>query len=114
MQEYIGTCHCGDTVYAFQSEAISKGLRCTCSICKRLGVIHSPKIAPELFKIVSGKSKLKTYLHGDKDIHFSFCGNCGVYVFYTSDDRCRVNLACVDSIDTCNLKIDIFDGKNLL
>lgn len=114
MTEYTGSCHCGETTFAFDSEDITKGIRCTCSICKRLGVAHSPKIQPHQFRISTGESNLKIYLHGDRDLNFSFCGTCGVYVFYTSEEWGRVNLGCVDSIDTFNLEIDLFDGKNLL
>ena len=29
-------------------------------------------------------------------------------------DKCRVNLGCIDDIDTSEFEVDVFDGKNLI
>jgi hypothetical protein len=119
MKKYIGTCHCGKVKFSFNAEEIEKGIRCNCSICKRLGVVMSPRITRENLEVLAGKDLLKVYLHGDKEIKFTFCNNCGIYAFYEPVDvakfnQCRVNLGCVEEIDTFSLEIVFFDGKNLL
>lgn len=117
MKKYSGTCHCGKVLFAFNSEEIKTGLRCTCSICKRLGVVHSPRLINENIVILTGKDFLKEYIHGDREIKFMFCGNCGIYTFYdpvNKPGQSRVNLGCVDEIDIYDLEITVFDGKNLL
>ena len=83
-------------------------------MCKRLGIVHSLKLAPGSIEVLSGEDQLKIYLHGDKVVPFAFCNNCGVYVFYAGQEQCKVNLGCVDAVDTFNLDISVYDGKNLL
>ena len=29
-------------------------------------------------------------------------------------DKCRVNLGCIDDLDTSSFEVDVFDGKNLI
>ena len=53
MVDYQGSCHCGAVKFSFVGETITKGLRCTCSICVRKGALMSAQpIAPEHFTIV--------------------------------------------------------------
>lgn len=54
------------------------------------------------------------YLFEDRVVHHSFCTKCGIYVFYEHEKQCRVNLGCVDQVDTFSIPITFFDGKNLL
>lgn len=91
-----------------------EGLRCNCSICKRLGVMYSLIISPSDFEVISGRRDIKTYSFGDKDITHVYCNRCGNYVFYESDKQCRVNLGCVDEVDVFNLHEHFYDGKKLL
>jgi len=74
-------------------------------------------LEPSDFDLIQGKQALSVYLWGDKDVNHYFCSNCGVYPFHDSTyapGKFRINLCCVDEIDTTNLKITHFDGKNLL
>ncbi len=114
MKRYTGSCHCGKVEFAFESEEITRGTRCNCSMCKRLGVVHSLKLEPGSIKVLSGEDHLKIYLHGDKEVPFAFCSNCGIYVFYDGRQQGKVNLGCVDAVDTFKLDISVYDGKNLL
>ena len=114
MKTYTGTCHCGEVVFAFEADEISKGLRCNCSICKRLGVVMSMKVAPEQFRVLAGRESVKVYLFGDKVVPHSYCDRCGIYVFYENEQQCRVNLGCVDEVDTFTIEIVQYDGRNLL
>lgn len=74
----------------------------------------SMKIAPEHFRVLSGRESIKVYLFEDRVVHHSFCTRCGIYVFYENEQQCRVNLGCVDQVDTFSIPFTVFDGKNAL
>jgi hypothetical protein len=46
-------------------------------------------------------------------VHHSYCSKCGIYVFYEHEQQCRVNLGCVDEVDTFSINILHFDGKTI-
>ena len=116
MKTYKGACHCGNVEFEFEIEgdAINDGIRCNCSICKRLACVHSLKVEDKNLRLIKGEDNIKTYRWGDKEIPFTFCGNCGVYVYYNTPVQCRVNLGCVNEVDTFKLNIHFFDGANEL
>ena len=116
MKSYTGTCHCGDVEFEFDvdAEEITDGLRRNCSICKRLACVHSMKVDPKGLRLTKDEDKIHTYTWGDLEIPFTFCKNCGVYVYYNTDYQCRVNMGCVDEVDTFNLTTHFFDGKHEL
>ena len=114
MQTWTGKCHCGDVEFAFEAEEITAGVRCNCSICKRLACVHSMKIDQENLRLTKGEDSIHTYSWGHFGIPFTFCTNCGVYVYYNTPVQCRVNLGCVDAVDTFALDIHFFDGANEL
>ena len=111
---YKGACHCGKVEFEFDSPEITEGLRCNCSICKRLACVHSMKIEQKNLRLTRGEDFIHTYTWGDFGIPFTFCKNCGVYVYYNTPVQCRVNLGCVDDVDTFALQIHFFDGAHQL
>jgi hypothetical protein len=114
VKTFTGTCHCGDVVFNFNAEEIVRGLRCNCSICKRIGAVMSMKIAPSDFRLLTERNCIKVYRFDDKAVHHSYCNQCGIYVFYEHQQQCRINLGCVDEVDTSNLEILYFDGLHIL
>ena len=45
-----------------------------------------------------------------------FCKSCGIYPFHQTMRNpgfYRINLGCIDEVDTNNINIDLFDGKSL-
>ena len=46
-EHYQGSCHCGAVKFAYEGEKITKGLRCSCSICSRKGAMMSPEAIPQ-------------------------------------------------------------------
>jgi hypothetical protein len=118
LKTYRGSCHCGAIKFSFESEPITKGLRCTCSICVRKGVLMSPDPTPaEKFHIEANGESLGLYQFGIKTAKHYFCKQCGIYTFHETARQVghlRVNLGCVEGIDTFALEADVFDGKNLL
>ena len=43
---YEGSCHCGAIKFSYDGEEITKGIRCTCSICSRKGAMMSTEAIP--------------------------------------------------------------------
>ncbi len=109
-----GNCHCGTVAFSFEAEPVTAGLRCNCSICKRLGLVFSLAIPPAKFQVTRGRESTRTYQFGDRDITHVYCSQCGVYVFYQSEKQCRVNLGCVDAVDTFAITVHFYDGEHLL
>jgi hypothetical protein len=118
MTEYHGSCHCGKVRFSFESAPIEKGIRCNCSICARKGALMSPEPIPEAeLKIEAEDGALGLYQFGAKTAKHFFCRNCGIYPFHETARKAehyRVNLGCVDGVDTFALPFDVFDGKHLL
>ena len=117
MKTYQGTCHCGAISFSFEHDEIQSGLRCNCSICRRKGAVMTDfTIAPEDFKFKIENDALGLYEFGNKIAKHFFCKNCGIYPFHQTvrkPGHYRVNLGCIDEIDTNTLSVDIFDGKSL-
>lgn len=118
MTHYQGSCHCGAIKFSFEGETIEKGLRCNCSLCARRGALMSTQvIPPEELHIDAEDGALGLYQFGAKNARHYFCTRCGVYPFHVTvrfPDHYRVNLACIEGIDSFALPFDIFDGKHLL
>lgn len=118
MPHYQGSCHCGAVKFAYEGEAITKGLRCTCSLCSRRGALMTTEvIAPERFKIDAQEGALGLYQFGSRTARHYFCTRCGIYPFHVTarfPDHYRANIGCIDGMDTFALPVDVFDGKHLL
>lgn len=117
-QRYEGSCHCGAVNFSFESEKITKGLKCNCSICSRKGAMMSSFVIPEQdLKINADENILGLYQFGTKTAKHFFCKNCGIYTFHETaraPGNYRVNLGCLKNIDTFEMEFDVFDGKHLL
>ncbi len=118
INSFTGSCHCGAVSFSYEGEAITKGLRCNCSICSRKGAMMSAEaIPPEKFKIEAREGALGLYQFGAKTAKHYFCKECGIYTFHETARKpghYRVNLGCVEGIDVFSLEADVFDGKHLL
>lgn len=117
MITYIGSCHCGNIAFSFAHEKITTGLRCNCSMCKRKGAVMSDfTLAPEEININSKDNSLGLYQFDSKVAKHYFCKTCGIYPFHETmrvPGQFRVNLGCIDEIDSNALIVDIFDGKSI-
>lgn len=118
MPLYHGSCHCGAVRFSFEANPIESGLRCTCSMCARKGALMCTDFIPQnKLNIESEEGALSLYQFGDKTARHLFCKHCGIYPFHETGRRpghYRVNLACVDGVDTFALPVEVFDGLNLL
>ena len=73
-------------------------------------------ISPEDLKIDDKKELLSSYQFGDCIATHYFCSQCGIFTFVETrlnPGQFRVNLGCIDEIDSFTLPIIIFDGENL-
>ena len=117
MKTYKGTCHCGAIAFSFEHDEIKSGLRCNCSICRRKGAVMSDfTIPPDNIDIKAEEGALGLYQFDTKIAKHYFCRTCGIYPFHETirkPGHYRVNLGCIDEIDTNALNVDIFDGKSL-
>ncbi|MCM2680379.1 GFA family protein [Echinimonas agarilytica] len=117
MAEYQGSCHCGDVTFKFVGELITKGLRCNCSLCARKGAVMTTyALAPSALQIKGKTEALATYTFGSEIAKHHFCKRCGIYTFHQTRSKpgqYRVNLGCVDGVDSSRIPFDIFDGASL-
>ena len=118
MKTYKGRCHCGDISFSFQQGEIDKGIRCNCSMCRRKGAVMSDfTLSPEELDIEVKNDALGLYQFDTRVAEHYFCKTCGIYPFHVTMRKpgyYRVNLGCIDEVDTNALEVSLFDGKNLL
>lgn len=114
MQDYTGRCHCGAIRFQFKAPAITRGLRCNCSLCQRKGALMSDfTLAPDELQITAAADALATYLFGSGVAQHHFCRTCGIYPFHQTlrkPGHYRLNLGCVEGLDSSGLPFEVFDG----
>jgi len=117
IMKHKGSCHCGAVRFEFEGPEISSGLKCNCSICRRKGAAMSTfMLAPEDIHISDPEKALSTYEFGTKVAKHHFCGRCGIYTFHQTlrkPGHYRVNIGCLEGLDSINLPFDVFDGASL-
>lgn len=117
-RHYEGSCHCGAIRFAYDGEEITGALRCSCSICSRKGAMMSPEAIPlEALKIDVKADDIGLYQFGSGVAKHYFCKNCGIYThneMLRFPGHCRVNIGCIEELDTSAFEVTVFDGKNLL
>lgn len=116
--EYTGRCHCGQVRFSFRSPEITTGKRCNCSLCIRRGAVLSTTYIPAAdFTPHQDPRDLGVYLWNEHVLSNYFCKNCGIFTYIgdgeDAKDGYRVNLGCVEGLDTLALDIRIVDGKSL-
>lgn len=114
MPRYRGRCHCGAVTFAFEAEEIVDAMRCNCSICRRKGVLLSRfTLPPEALEIAAEEGRLATYRFGTHTAEHHFCTRCGIHSFVQTrlkPGHYRVNLGCLDDLDSFALPVRLFDG----
>jgi hypothetical protein len=117
-RHYEGSCHCGAIKFSYHRQEITQGLRCNCSICRRKGAMMSTEVIPlERLQIEASPEDIGLYQFDTAIAKHYFCKHCGIYTHnetLRAPGSCRVNLGCIDEIDTGDLELVVFDGKNLL
>ena len=96
-----GSCHCQKITFEVEIENIFENIyKCDCSLCKKKSIVMKP-VATEKFKLLKGKSNLKSYKWNKRIAEHFFCNKCGVYTHHKrrrDPTQVAVNLACIDGI----------------
>src|SRR5688500_5374824 len=75
--KHTGSCHCGAVHFEVEVDA-SKGSRCNCTVCTKLGATTSI-IKPEAFKLLDDEALTLSY--GNEYGKRHFCKKCGIFLF---------------------------------
>ena len=115
---YRARCHCGRVRFSFRSEPITTGVRCNCSLCLRRAAVLSSRYIPAAdFTPHAEPADLHVYLWNERVLNNYSCRHCGVFVYIGDGagdrDGYRVNLGCVEDLDTLALQVRIIDGKSV-
>ncbi len=73
-------------------------------------------VEPGNLSIVDENSCLRLYQFGSCVAKHYFCIECGIYPFHQSlskPDHYRINIGCIEGVDSVNLPFDIFNGQAL-
>ena len=115
MQTYHGSCHCGQVRFRVQAD-LSEVTRCTCSMCRRKGLLGC-YVPREHLQLLTGEEDLRLYQFNKKIAKHFFCKQCGIHPFHnprSKPDAWVVNVRCLDDFDleTAKYEIKLFDGRN--
>jgi hypothetical protein len=85
-------------------------------MCSKKGTVLA-MVAQDSFKLISGESSLSDYQFYKKNIHHTFCKNCGVTPFLTGKDPSgnvmkAINVRCLEGLDLKSLEIAQVDGRS--
>jgi hypothetical protein len=109
-----GGCHCAAVRFEVQLPDVIEAHSCNCSICARTGFVHI--IVPaSRFRLTSGDTVLTDYRFNTRAAEHLFCSVCGVKSFYrprSNPDGWSVNARCLDDVDSLDIHVEPFDGKN--
>ena len=111
-----GGCHCGDVQFEVSAPRDMTAVHCNCSICRMAGFEHV-FVAAEDMRLLTDWNALALYQFNSGVAKHYFCKRCGIYTHNVTarfPDKCRVNLGCIDDLDTSDFEVVVFDGKNLL
>lgn len=102
-----GSCHCG-AVQVSIARAPDYLNRCNCSLCTKLGALWGYFTPREV--TVSGRPR--TYLRADVEVPslaFSFCGDCGATVQWTSlepdPDQTAINMRLFEPEELAGIEV---------
>ena len=104
------TCHCG-AIEVRVTVAPSEVTECTCSICRRYGVLWA--YYPRSDVRISGGAT-DQYMWGDRNIAFHRCQQCGCVIHWSPEDplmdRMGVNARLMDMEILQAARVRHFDG----
>jgi hypothetical protein len=112
---YQGSCHCG-TVKFEVTTAITPATRCNCSLCRRRGILMSPPFPGRDLKILSGEDALSMHQFNTHVAQHYFCKHCGIHPFVqtpTGPEGWRVNIGCLEGVDSFALEAHVADGASI-
>ena len=112
--KYLGSCHCEAIMFEFYSKKVVELIKCNCSICYHNSYLHLI-IPHKQFKLLKGKTKIKTYQFNKKLAEHYFCIDCGIKSFYqprSHKNSYSINYNSIKKPAPNIDKIINFNGKN--
>jgi hypothetical protein len=73
-------------------------------------------LAPTELSITALVGTISTYEFGSCIAKHHFCNRCGIYPFHQSlkkPGHYRINLGCLEDIDTSSLSVEVFNGASI-
>jgi hypothetical protein len=117
VRTHRGSCHCGDVTFEVELDA-SRGTRCNCTICTKLGVTGAI-VKPAAFRLKSDESKLASYSRHPEIASRFFCARCHVQCFgrghleVLGGDFVSINLNTLDDHDVGTAtQVAYWDGRH--
>lgn len=115
IKRYKGSCHCGAVQFEVHT-TLTPAVRCNCSLCRRRGALMSPVLAADQLTLKSGKQALVLYQFNTRTAKHYFCQHCGIYPFHQTrkdPQLWRVNIGCLEGVDSYGLEAGVADGAGL-
>jgi hypothetical protein len=111
-----GSCLCGDVQFEVELD-LSKGSRCNCTVCTRLGATGS-LVKPAAFALLSEETQLDSFTRTPEIGTRYFCARCHIYCFgkghldMLGGDYVSVNLNCIEGFDETKAELVYWDGRH--
>jgi hypothetical protein len=115
-KKHSGSCHCGAVRFEVEVDA-TRGSRCNCSICSRLGATTAI-VKPADLTLLAGEEALTPYQWGGRTGTRYFCSRCGISCFLrghleeVGGDYISVMLNCLEDVDPTEIAVQYWDGRH--
>lgn len=114
--KHHGSCLCGDVQFEVELD-LSKGSRCNCTMCTKLGAVGSI-VKPAAFTLLVDTAKVDSFTRTPEIGTRFFCARCHIYCFgkghleQIGGDFVSVNLNCIDGFDVSKTELIHWDGRH--
>ncbi len=112
MSAVEGSCHCGAVRFTLET-APETVTDCTCSICRRYGVLWA-YYRPGQVRFEPSVLPTDTYIWGDRGLYFHRCRTCGCVTHWAAVDpaydRMAVNARLLDLDVLAHARVRHLDG----
>ena len=116
IKTHHGSCICGDVQFEVEVDP-TKGSRCNCTICTKLGVTGAI-VKPTQLTLSSPEANLASFTRTPTIGHRYFCARCHAFCFSKGHleelggDFVSVNLNCLDGFDVTRTELVHWDGRH--
>lgn len=73
-------------------------------------------VAPDCFDLITGDENVSAYQFDDRIAKHYFCNRCGIFTHVSTrlnPGSFRINLGCIEGVDSLSLPTIVYDGKTL-
>ena len=112
--KHQGSCHCGAVKFEVALDP-TKGSRCNCSICTKLGIVGAIAKPGDL---TVDESACSTYRWGGMTATRFFCKHCGItthlrgHLPELGGDYISINLLALEDIEPAEIDLIYWDGRH--